>query len=81
MYRRIGEISSLRARIRIHKKQVLDLRLRHLYVNHHIVHCVIAKSTLFKITPFFSVNLGDKIYRKGTEQPFIKMFRPELNRD
>ena len=32
----IGQISNLRACIRLNKQQILDPRLRSLYVNHHI---------------------------------------------
>ena len=39
----IVETSNLRARVRVHKQQTLDPRLRHLYVNHHIAHCAIDK--------------------------------------
>ena len=48
----IGETSNLRARVRIHKQQTLDPRLRHLYVNNHIAYWTIGKPTLFQITPF-----------------------------
>ena len=41
----IFEASNLRARV--HIQQTLDLRLRSLYVNHHIVHCAIGKPILF----------------------------------
>ena len=77
----IGETSNLPARVRIHKQQTLDQRLRHLYVNHHIAHGTIGKSTLFQIIPVFSINRDDKTYREEIEQHFIKKFRPELNRD
>ena len=77
----IGESSNLRARVRVHKQQTLDPRLRHLYVNHHIAHCAIGKPTLFQIIPFYAVNGDDKIFREEIELHFIKKFRPELNRD
>ena len=50
----IGETSNLRARIRVHKQQILDPRLRRLYVSHHIAHCAINKRPLFQVIPFFS---------------------------
>ena len=77
----IGESSNIRAQVRVHKQQTLDLRLRHLYVNHHIAHCTIGKSTLFQIIPFHAVNRDDKIFRDEIELHFIKQFRPELNRN
>ena len=73
--------SNLRARVRTHKQQILDTRLRHLYVSHHIAHCAIGKRKLFTIVPFFSLNCGDKFYRIEQEQYFIHKYRPELNRD
>ena len=77
----IGETSNLRARVRVHKQQTLDPRLRNLYVNHHIAHCSIGRPTLFKITPFFLVNRNDRTYRQEVEQYFIRKFKPELNRE
>ena len=77
----IEEISNLRARFRTHKQQILDPCLWHLYVSHHIAHCTIAKRKLFTIVPFFSLNRGDKFYRKKQEQYFIPKYCPELNRD
>ena len=77
----IGETSNLRARFRTHKQQILDPCLWHLYVSHHIVHCVIGKRKLFTIVPFFSLNCGDKFYRIEQEQYFIRKYRPELKRD
>ena len=77
----IGETSNLRARVRTHKQQILDPRLRHLYVSHHIAHCAIGKGKLFTNVPFFSLNRGDKFYRTEQEQYFIRKYRPELNRD
>ena len=56
----IGETSNLRARVRVHKQQTLDPRLRHLYVNHHIAHCAMGKPTLFQITPFFQSTVTTK---------------------
>ena len=58
----IVETSNLRARVGVHKQQSLDPRLRHLYVNHHIAHCVIGKPNLFQITPFYAINCNDKIF-------------------
>ena len=49
----IGETSNLRARVRVHKQQTLDPRLRHLYVNHHIAHCAIGKTYLVPNNTFF----------------------------
>ena len=77
----IGETSNLRARVRVHKQQTLDPRLRHLYVNHHIAPCAIGKPILFRITTFFSINCDDKIHCEEIEQHFIRKFPPELNRD
>ena len=77
----IGETSNLRARVMVHKQQTLDLRLRHVYVNHHIAHCAIGKPILFQIIPFFSINRDDKIFREEIEQHFLKKFRPKLNRN
>ena len=77
----IGETSNLRARVRTHKQQILDPRLRHLYVSHHIAHCAIGKRKLFTIVPFFSLNRVDKFYRIEQEQYLIRKYRPELNRD
>ena len=77
----IGETSDLRSRVRVHKQQISDPRLRHLYVSHHIAHCSINHPIPFTITPFFSVNRNDRIYREELEQHFINKFAPELNRD
>ena len=60
----IGETENLRARVRVHKQQILDPHLRQLYISHHIAHCAIGKPELFKIIPFFFVNHNDRIYRE-----------------
>ena len=49
----IGETSNLRARMRVHRQQTLDPRLRNFYVNHHIAHCAFGKPTLCQVAPFF----------------------------
>ena len=63
----IRETNNLRARVRTHKQQILDPRLRHPYMSHHIAHCAIVKRKLFMIVAFFSLNHGDKFYRVEQE--------------
>ena len=77
----IRETSDLRARVRTHKQQILDPRLWHLYMSHHIAHCAVGKRKLFMIIPFLSLTHGDKFYRIEQEQYFIRKYCPELNRD
>ena len=77
----IGETGDPRARVRVHKQQIKDPRLRKLYASHHIAHCALTRATPFSIVPFFFINRGDKIYREVIEEHFIQKFRPELNRD
>ena len=43
----IRETGDLRARVRVHKQQIKDPRLRKLYVGHHIAHCALTRAALF----------------------------------
>ena len=45
----IGQTSNLRARVRVHKQQILNPNLRTLYVSKHIAHCSIGKDIPFKL--------------------------------
>ena len=77
----IGQTSNLRARVRIHKQQILNPNLRTLYVSKHIAHCSIGEDIPFTITPFLTFDRNDVIEREEKENYFIQKYTPELNRD
>ncbi len=77
----IGETSNLRARVQVHKRQIFDPHLRHLYVCRHIAHCAVGKETPFKIIPFSSLKRYDKHFCEETKHHFIRKFQTELNQD
>ena len=77
----IGQTSNLRARVRIHKQQILNPNLRTLYVSKHITHCSIGKDIPFTLIPFLTFDRNDVIEREEKENYFIQKYTPELNQD
>ena len=77
----IGQTSNLRARVRIHKQQILNPSLRTLHVSKHIAHCSIGKPIPFTIKPFLKFERNDIIEREEKENYFIEKYKPALNRD
>ena len=75
----IGETGNqLKTRITVHRQQIRDENVRHLYVSKHIYQCGKGK---FKIFPFYKIKQDDEMERKMKEKLFINKFKPQLNRD
>ena len=77
----LGQTSNLRARVRIHKQQILNPNLRTLNVSKHIAHCSFGKPIPFTITPFLTFERNDTIEREENENYFVDKYQLDLNRD
>lgn len=73
----IGECEDLRARINLHTNQIKHLEYRKLYVSKHIFNC----TKKFSFCPIYLMYNESLELRKNKENHFIKLLKPELNRD
>ena len=78
----IGETGDvLRNRMTLHRQHIRDSRYIVLHVSQHIAKCAKGKNIQFEITPFYKITSDDETLRKSKEKYFIKLFKPELNRN
>ena len=73
----IGQTSSLRERVTVHKQQIRDSILRRLKISKHIAECTSAENPDFYICPILSKT--DKTVRILTESQLIDKYKPKLN--
>jgi hypothetical protein len=77
----IGETSDkLSMRMNVHRQQIRDTNLRHLFVSKHIANCAKDKDPIFTVMPFKKIINDDPAYRKTMEKDFITLHKPSLNR-
>jgi hypothetical protein len=77
----IGETSdALNLRINVHRQQIRDPNLRHLYVSKHLSSCPTNLDVKFKVMPIRKIFSNDTILRRNFEQDMINKFKPSLNR-
>jgi hypothetical protein len=68
----IGETSDkLSMRMNVHRQQIRDTNLRHLFVSKHIAECAKNKEPNFSVMPFKKIFNEDPAYRKTIEKDSI----------
>ena len=76
----IGETSDkLSMRMNVHRQQIKDVNLRHLFISKHIAECAKNIEPMFYVMPFKKVTNEDPVYRKTIEKDCINFHRPSLN--
>ena len=76
----IGETGDiLRNRVRVHRQQIRQKEYRQLKLSEHLEQCAGSIEPCFLITPFYKMNVEDKMKRCLKEEFFINKFKPELN--
>jgi tripartite motif-containing protein 2/3 len=77
----VGETSDhLSMRMNVHRQQIKDTNLRHLYVSKHIANCCTNVESNFTVMPIRKVKKDDPDIRRFLENEIIKKHHPSLNR-
>ena len=76
----IGETGDiLRNRVRVHRQQIRQKEYRQIKLSEHLDTCARSIDPCFLITPFYKMNIDDKVKRCLKEEFFIQKFKPSLN--
>ena len=76
----IGETGDvLRNRVRVHRQQIRQKEYRQIKLSEHLDTCARSTDPCFLITPFYKMNIDDKVKRCLKEEFFIQKFKPSLN--
>ena len=73
----IGQTSSLRERVTVHRQQIREPQLRKLPISKHLAYCTSPDNPRFTICPILQKN--DKTQREILESNLITKYKPELN--
>jgi hypothetical protein len=79
----VGETSDkLSMRMNVHRQQIKDVNLRHLYVSKHIANCCQNNTDPnFTVMPILKIKKEDPDIRRFKENQIIKKYIPSLNRN